>query len=117
MVFAPEHDAFILKAHYRSGTRDDEGNWNYSLPSCIEQFAEAFPDFDIDYDALKYYRHLIVHRFEERHCICKKKSTGRPTKLSEDVLDNIRERMERSPQKSVPKLANQTGIIYMILAI
>ncbi|KAI4465843.1 hypothetical protein MML48_3g00018154 [Holotrichia oblita] len=105
MVFTAEHDAFILNAHY-SGTRDDgdDGNWNYSLQSYIEQFSEAFPDFHVDYDALKYRRHVVIHRFEQRQ----KKSSDRPTKLTEHVLDDIRERMDRSPQKSVPKLANQT---------
>lgn len=117
MVFTPEQDACILMFHYRSGTRDADGNWQYSLQSCMDQFAERFPDADIPYDTFVHHRHIIIHRFEEKHCICKGKSTGRPTKLTEEVVDDIQQRMERSPHKSIAKLASQTGMDNFILRI
>lgn len=109
MVFSPQQDAFILMAHYRSGSRNPDGTWTYSLASCIEQFSEAFPGVDIAYDVFKNHKHVLVKRFEEKHCICKGKSTGRPTVLTENVVEDIRTRMQRSPKKSVPQLAAQTG--------
>lgn len=117
MAFTVEHDAFILMAHYRSATQDAEGNWSYSLPSCIDQFIQRFPDFDFDYDSFRHRRHIITHRFEDKHCICKGKSTGRPTKLTEAVVDDIRQRVEHSPHKSVKKLSQQTGISYLFLIV
>ncbi|KAK5649666.1 hypothetical protein RI129_000695 [Pyrocoelia pectoralis] len=82
MVFTSEQDAFILMAHFRSGTRNPDGTWSYSLQSCIEQFSEAFPDVNIEYDAFKKHRLRLIARYENKHCICKGKSTGRPTVLT-----------------------------------
>jgi hypothetical protein len=111
MVFTQEHDAFILMAHFRSGTRNPDGSWNYSLQSCIEQFSEAFPEVVIEYDYFKQHKYVLVKRYERKFCICKGKSTGRPTVLTENVVDDIQTRIERSPKKSVPRLAAQTGTI------
>ncbi|GJQ87848.1 hypothetical protein Trydic_g1120 [Trypoxylus dichotomus] len=54
MPFTVEQDAFILMAHYRSGTRDPEGYWTYSLQSCIDHLLQHIPDFHVDYDTFKY---------------------------------------------------------------
>ncbi|KAF5269780.1 hypothetical protein FQA39_LY08561 [Lamprigera yunnana] len=51
----------------------------------------------------------LVHRFETKNCICKGKSTGRPTVLTENVIENIQERINRSPKKAV-LLSQQTGL-------
>lgn len=109
MPFTSEQDSFIIMAHFRSGTRNADGSWSYSLQSCIEQFNEAFPDLNVDYDTFANHKQILVHRFENRHCICKRKSTGRPTILTEEVVEDIQTRMERSPNKSLAILAAQTG--------
>lgn len=105
----PEQEAFILIAHYRSGTRNPDGNWTYSLQNCLEQFNEQFPDANVPYDQFVQRRHRIINRFEEKHCICKGKSTGRASKLTENVLDDIQQRMDASPNKAVSKLSSQIG--------
>lgn len=116
MVFTPEKDAFILMAHFRSGTRNPDGSWSYSLQSCMEQYAEAFPGDNVSYSTFKHRKLVVVKKFEDKNCICKSKSSGRPTILSEDVLEDIRGRVVRSPNKSIPKLAAQSGI-YAALVI
>ncbi|KAK5646100.1 hypothetical protein RI129_004564 [Pyrocoelia pectoralis] len=95
MVFTSEQDAFILMAHFRSGTRNPDGTWSYSLQSCIEQFSEAFPDVNIKYDAFKKHRLRLIARYENKHCICKGKSTGRPTVLTEEVVNDIQQRIQQ----------------------
>ncbi|KAJ8974974.1 hypothetical protein NQ317_013482 [Molorchus minor] len=117
MPFTPEQDAFILMAHFRSGTRNPNGSWSYSIQSCIEQYFEAFPEDNIPYPVFKNHRLVLIKRYEEKHCICKGKSTGRPTILTENVVDDIRHRMERSPTKSVSQLSAQTasGLNYVSL--
>ncbi|KAK5649063.1 hypothetical protein RI129_003955 [Pyrocoelia pectoralis] len=110
MVFTSEQDAFILMAHFRSGTRNPDGTWSYSLQSCIEQFSEAFPDVNIEYDAFKKHRLRLIARYENKHCICKGKSTGRPTVLTEEVVNDIQQRIQQSPKKSIPQLSAQTGL-------
>jgi hypothetical protein len=53
--------------HIQSGTRNEDGSWTYSLQFCIEQFREAFPDFDFDYKTFR------TFGFETKNCICKGK--------------------------------------------
>lgn len=109
MVFTSEQDAFILMAHFRSATRNQDGVWVYSLNSCIEQFQENFPDENIDRQYFTNHKNIIIKRFEDKNCICKGKSTGRPKVLTEDTVEDIRDRMDRSPKKSLRKLSAQTG--------
>lgn len=111
MVFTPEQDAFILKAHFRSATRNEDRTWSYSVPLCIEQFAEAFPNEVVDYDIFAQHIRRVTARFETKNCICKGKSTGRPTILGDDVVEDIRERMDQSPNKSLRQLSQQTGTV------
>lgn len=106
MVLTAEHNGYILMAHFRSGTRNPDGSWRYL--SCIEQFLEAFPNVNIGYDAFRQRKHVLVKRFEEKHCICKGKSIGTPTVLTYDI--DIQRRIEASPKKSVSQLAAQTGL-------
>lgn len=115
MSFTPEHDAFILMAHYRSGVQDENGSWVYSLQSCMEQFLQRFPNIIFDYDAFKHRKFVITNRFEERNCICKQKPGGRKTKNTEEVVDDIRERMERSPNKSLRRLSAETGLSFYLI--
>lgn len=110
MPFTREQDSFMLMAHFRSATLNPDGNWSYSLQSCIEQFVQRYPDVIIDYDVFKLHKCRLVHRFETNNCICKGKSTGRPTVLTQDVVADIQERMDQSPKKSVAQLSQQTGL-------
>jgi hypothetical protein len=109
-MFTSDQDAFILMAHFRSGTRNLDGNWNYSLRSCFEQFVEAFPDLNVNYEDFGHHKRAIINRFNRKHCICKGKSTGRPTILTEPVVNDIQERIEQSPNKSLRRLSAQTGV-------
>ncbi|KAF5273547.1 hypothetical protein FQA39_LY18745 [Lamprigera yunnana] len=107
MPFTSEQERFIVMAHFRSGTLNPDGNWSYSLQSCIEQFMHQYPDEMIEYDIFKQHKCRLVHRFETKNCICKGKSTGRPTVLIENVIENIQERINRSLKKAVSQLGNK----------
>ncbi|KAJ3659405.1 hypothetical protein Zmor_011095 [Zophobas morio] len=110
MVFTPEQDDFILMAHFRSGTRNPDGTWSYSLQSCIDQFTEAFPDANVGYQTFANHKGVLVHPFETKNCIYKGKTTGRKTVLTEEVTEDIQHRLEQSPNKSIRKLSAQTGL-------
>ncbi|KAF5306406.1 hypothetical protein FQA39_LY08915 [Lamprigera yunnana] len=110
MPFTSEQDRFIVMAHFRSGTLNPDGNWSYSLQFCIEQFMQQYPDEMIEYDIFKQHKCRLVHQFETKNCSCKGKSTGRPTVLTENVIENIQKRINRSPKKAVSQLSQQTGL-------
>ncbi|KAF5273692.1 hypothetical protein FQA39_LY07382 [Lamprigera yunnana] len=110
MPFTSEQDRFIVMGHFRNGTLNSDGNWSYSLQSCIEQFMQQYPDEMIKYDIFKQHKCRLVDRCETKNCICKGKSTGRPTVLTENVIENIQERINRSPKKAVSQLSQQTGL-------
>ncbi|KAL1493938.1 hypothetical protein ABEB36_009618 [Hypothenemus hampei] len=115
MVFTTEQVAFILMAHFRSGTRNPDGTWSYSLESCVDQFIKAFPNEIVDYEVFGNHKRRIVSRFENKNCICREKSSGRPTVLQQPVLEDIQARMRASPQNSIRKLAAQTGLSFFQL--
>ncbi|KAF5297660.1 hypothetical protein FQA39_LY11991 [Lamprigera yunnana] len=107
MVFTSKQDAFVVMAHFRSGTRNPDGIRSYSLQSCIEQCSDAFPDCNIEYDVFKKHRLRFIKRYENKHCVCK----GRPTVLTEEVVNNIQQRIDQSSAKSIPQLPAQTASV------
>ncbi|KAF5284272.1 hypothetical protein FQA39_LY04565 [Lamprigera yunnana] len=58
--FTSEQDRFIVMAHLRSGTLNPDGNWSYSLQSCIEQFMQQYPDEMIEYDIFKQHKFVSI---------------------------------------------------------
>uniref|UniRef100_A0A1Y1K0G4 DUF4817 domain-containing protein n=1 Tax=Photinus pyralis TaxID=7054 RepID=A0A1Y1K0G4_PHOPY len=112
MPFTQEQDAFILKAHFGSAVRNEDGTWSYSFRSCREQFMEEYPDVIISYKAFANHKTRIVDRFENKNCICKEKHTGRPLLRNDEVVQDVRQRMEASPKKSIRQLSAQAGVSY-----
>lgn len=110
MPFSVENDKFLLEAYFRSGERDENG-WQYSLRSCHLQFQEEFPNQDIvDYEIFSHVRRLVA-RFRNTGSVCKGKSTGRKSVLTEEVLHDVHDRLEASPTKSLRKLSAQSGYL------
>jgi hypothetical protein len=54
-----------------------------------------------------------VQRYLQTGDVKKAKPAGRTSTLTEDVVENVRGRMEQNPRKSVRKLSLQTGVILM----
>ncbi|KAJ4436589.1 hypothetical protein ANN_16622 [Periplaneta americana] len=54
----------------------------------------------------------LVDKFRATECTERKKSVIWPTKVTEDVVEDARERMQRGPNKSVKKLAVEIGVSY-----
>lgn len=113
-MFTPEQDAYILMAHFRSASRNQDGTWSYSLQSCFDQFVEEFPNVNVNYEVFGHHKREIIKRFDRKHCICKGKSTGRPTILTEAVVNDLEERINQSPEKSVRRLSAQSGTLVRV---
>lgn len=100
-----------MEAYFRSGERDENG-WQYSLRSCHLQFQEEFPNQDIvDYEIFSQHVRRLVARFRNTGSVCKGKSTGRKSVLTEEVLHDVHDRLEASPTKSLRKLSAQSGYL------
>ncbi|KAJ3649686.1 hypothetical protein Zmor_021413 [Zophobas morio] len=61
--------------------------------------------------SLKTHIRRIVARFNDTGSASEGKPTGRP-QVGEDVVEDIRTRMEQSPKKSLSKLSLQSGVPY-----
>ncbi|KAF5280626.1 hypothetical protein FQA39_LY05274 [Lamprigera yunnana] len=108
MPFTVEQDKFILEAYFRNGHKDIGGNWNYSVRLCVEEYQTHFQNIELDDDVLCRHIRRIVSRFHEHGSVCKGKSTGRTTVLTEEVVEDVRTHLERSPTKPLRQLAQQT---------
>lgn len=105
-------------AHFRtrSGTQNEDGSWTYSLQSCKDQFLEEYPDLIISQERFANHKTYLLNVLQRNPAFanCKGKSTGRPTVLSEVVMNDIEQRINRSSTKSVSKLTAQTGNVILI---
>ncbi|KAJ4434664.1 hypothetical protein ANN_23231 [Periplaneta americana] len=55
---------------------------------------------------------LKANKFRATECTERKKSVIWPTEVTEDAVEDARERMQRGPNKSVKKLAVDIGVSY-----
>jgi hypothetical protein len=53
----------------------------------------------------------LVQRYQQTGDVKKAKPTSRTSTLTEDVVENVRGRMEQSPRNSMRKLSLQKGVI------
>lgn len=109
MPYSLEENQFILESYFRNGQRNENGEWIYSVQLCVEEVMDHFPNRDFDYDNLSRLVHRVVDRVRKTGSVEQGKSSGRTTVLTEDVLEDIRTRMQQSPKKSLRKLSQQTG--------
>lgn len=103
-----EIDKFILEAYFRSGERDENG-WQYSLRSCFLQFQQEFPNQVVEYETFSQHVRRLVARFRNTGSVCKGKSPGRKSVLTDEVLQDVNERLRASPTKPLRQLSAQTG--------
>jgi hypothetical protein len=64
MVLLREHEVFMVEAYFRNGTKVD-GNWEYSVSACFEEFQELFPIVAIVYEQFRQTLHLCLNNFRE----------------------------------------------------
>ncbi|KAJ3649791.1 hypothetical protein Zmor_021512 [Zophobas morio] len=110
MGYSLEQNTFIVMSYYRNGVLNEYGDWVYSVDACKDEYLVKYPVV-IEEESLKTHIRRIVARFNDTGSVCKGKPTGRP-EVSEDVVDDLRTRMEQSPKKSLSKLSLQSGVPY-----
>lgn len=111
MVFSTAEKSFMIESYFRNGRKVD-GEWQYSIQSCLEEFQEQFPNVAIDFDSFRKTLHTCIRLFRQTGDVCVKKSGGRPKKRTNEVIENVREVMDAAPSTSIRVLSQQTDLSY-----
>jgi hypothetical protein len=123
MVFTLEQDIFIGMAYFRTGNFDAANGWQYStehgrysyIAPISTNVLRASWYFGRRGTLVAFRQHCtrFVQRYLQTGDVKTAKPTGRTSTLTEDVVENVRGRMEQKLRKSVRKLSLQTGVILM----
>jgi hypothetical protein len=100
MVFTLEQDIFIGMAYFRNGNFDAANGWLYSTdhrPQTFTNFNKCSPSQFVTLVAFRQHCTRLVQRYLQTGDVKKAKPTGRTSTLTEDVVENVRGRMEQSP--------------------
>ncbi|KAJ3661894.1 hypothetical protein Zmor_006270 [Zophobas morio] len=108
MAYSLEQNTFIIMYYYRNGVLNENGGWVYSVDACKDEYLVKYPVV-IEEESLKTHIWRIVARFNDTGSVSKGKPIGRP-QVSQDVVEDLRTRMEQSPKKSLSKLSLQSAV-------
>ena len=106
MVLTTQQRSFIVESYFRSG-KFINGRWIYSCIECINDIRRQYLEV-----ATPHKNAIIdlIHKFRETESVKNKKYNCRSVRLSDDVVVNIRERIEQSSKKSIRRLSIETGL-------
>ncbi|KAI4469565.1 iroquois-class homeodomain protein irx [Holotrichia oblita] len=105
-----EHKIFIIQCYYRTGQKLENGEWVYSINRCIEEFQQQFPNLPVTYAQLLKQIQACVIKFGEIGAVTRKPGGGAPKKRTANLIEDVQQRMEHSPKKSVATLSQQVGL-------
>jgi hypothetical protein len=108
-----ERNKLILEAYFRNGI-DNDGVWAYSVEPYLDQFRIRFPDYHCDEHCLRQKIRRTLERIQETGSVVKSKSSGRPP-VAQDIVEDIRERIEDNPNISLRRLALQSKSTDLLL--
>jgi hypothetical protein len=82
-----------------------------STDDAFHQFQQMFPEPVVILVAFRQHCTRLVQRYLQTGDVKKAKPTSRTSTLPENVVENVRGRMEQSPRNSMRKLSLQKGVI------
>jgi hypothetical protein len=109
MAFSQEQKIYIVESYFRSGHLID-GEWQYSIEACCEEFRQQFPDATLTYNIFHHNLTQCIQISRETGSVDRKKGSGRPTKRIEEAIANVRQVMEEVPRTSVRRLSQQVQL-------
>jgi len=108
MVLTINQRTFIIESYFRSG-RSVNGHWIYSFDKCIVDFEKEYPNV---LSITKQSINNLIKKFRSTGFVQNKEHVRRRTRLSEHVIEDIQQRINQSPNKSLRRLSNETGLSY-----
>ena len=111
MALTTQHKIYMIEAYFRTGVLVN-GTWKYSQRLCLDSFREHFPAVAIL--PHNFYACLTncVEVFHETGSVTHKKGAGRPRVRTEEVVNDVRQRMEEEPRKPLKRLSQEIGFSY-----
>ena len=97
MVFSKDERVFIIESYFAYK----------SYKRVKDKFRLKFPNSAVPNNTTIT---RLINKFRETGSVQDRKSTGRPSVLTEQVLDNVKQRLTASPRKSLRKLSVQAGL-------
>jgi hypothetical protein len=85
----------MVEAYFRNGTKVD-GNWEYSVSACFEEFQERFPIVAIVYEQFRQTLHLCLNNFRESGTIGWKEGSGQVKKRTQEVIRHLSQQVDLS---------------------
>ncbi|KAJ3659699.1 hypothetical protein Zmor_011373 [Zophobas morio] len=97
----------MTESYFRNGVAI-EGEWHYNSGAVLQEFQQKCPDFNfIVADFSNVVRNTVrVFPETDRH----KKGTGRPTLCTNEVIEDVEERMENNPSTSLRHLSQEVEL-------
>ncbi|KDR23996.1 hypothetical protein L798_07935 [Zootermopsis nevadensis] len=99
MSFSQAERVFIMEHYIKTN----------SYTECQQSFVRSFPESRVPHKSTIC---RIAYRFRETGSVSDKKRSGRPSSLSDENLNDVKQYSEWSPRKSLTRLAQQTGLSY-----
>ena len=69
----------------------------YSVTACIQEYMDKYPDLQTQETSLEARIRNAINKFVRTDTVNKEKSPGRPS-VFEEVVDDLRQRLEQNPQ-------------------
>lgn len=101
----------MLEAYFRTGVLVN-GIWEYSQQLCLDNFREFFPGLAVIPKNFFSCLQNCVGVFRETGSVAHKKGAGRPTLRTEEVVNDVRQRMEQEPTKPLKRLSQEIGLSF-----
>lgn len=105
-MFSEAQKIFIVESFFRNGNKIG-GVWNYSMHDCFDEFRTEFPDVAVTFHNFRTGSQYLIDKFRQTGSVQHKKGAGRPTKRSNEVIEEARQIMENNPSTSIRHLSQQ----------
>jgi hypothetical protein len=79
------------------------------VQACKDEHLAKFLNLDVEEQSLMTHIRRIVDRFDKTGDISKGKSSERP-QVGEDIVEDLRQRVEQNRRMSLPRLSAQSGV-------
>lgn len=109
-MFTQEQKTFLLECYFRNSRRLDNGNWDYSVDGCRQDFLARFQNTTLNSKTFSRDLMSIVQCFRDTGSVNHRRGAGRPLIRSDSVVLRARNAIQEQPTLSVRRLAQRLNV-------